>query len=289
MPYSFQSIYFDCNIVNGRVIDIFMPEKITREKALFFVHGGGWQAGSRTDYHKLMRAFNERGFICAATDYRLNGVTILDQITDVRHGYDLFMSVLAREGKARKIFTYGSSAGAHLAALLTLTMPGECGEDVVYGEYFLKNAWLRPVGAALQSTPVVFEPWEDIFPPIWSAMQGIAGVPYEQQPDSYRKLSPINHLSEQTPPIFFLEAENEHMFPLEHTVTFIARAKSYKCRAEYKLYPKTEHGFFYDVTRRQQKEAFSDILSFIESLDSDGLKKVFYEPPERRNAMNKER
>lgn len=267
MPYSFQSVYFDRNIVKGRVVDIFMPENIAREKAVFFVHGGGWRAGSRLDYHKLMEAFNKEGFVCAATDYRLEGVTILDQITDVRQGYEIFADILAGQGLAPEgIFVHGSSAGGHLAALLAMAMPGECGENAACGEYFLKNKWVSPAGASLQAAPLTFEPWEDIFPQAWDVMQNIVGVPYEKQPDLYRRVSPVNYLSKQTPPIFLVGAENEHMFPLEHNADLAARAKSLKCRVDYKVYTKAEHGFFYDVTRRQQKEAFADIISFIESL-----------------------
>ena len=49
---------------------------------------------------------------------------------------------------------------------------------------------------------------------------------------------------------------------------FIEKLTSLGARAEVKVYERVEHGFFYDVTRRQQKEAFADILAFIESLDT---------------------
>jgi acetyl esterase/lipase len=268
MPYGFQSIYFDRDIVADRILDIFLPEKPTRETALFLVHGGGWLSGSRTGYHQLMRAFNKQGFICAATEYRKTNITILDQITDVRHGYDIFMNTLTAQGRAPRVCLFGSSAGAHLAALLAQTLPGECGESVAYGEYVLKNPWIRPVGAVLESAPLVLEPWEEMFPHLWTAIEKIVGIPYAQNQELYRRVSPMNHLSNDMPPILLLEAEKEHAFPLEQRIEFIAKVRSCGCRADYKLYTNAEHGFFYDVTRRQQKEAFNDILSFIESLNS---------------------
>lgn len=97
-------------------------------------------------------------------------------------------------------------------------------------------------------------------------MQDIVGVPYSEKPELYRKVSPVNYLSRQTPPLFIMGAENEHMFPLKQNLDFAARAKSLGCRVEYKVYANVEHGFFYNVICRQQKEAFADILSFIESL-----------------------
>jgi acetyl esterase/lipase len=270
MSYKFQSEYLDTEITGGRVFDVFMPDAVTQDISIFIVHGGGWQGGSRGGYHNIMRAFNKHGFICASTDYRLmgpgGGVNIFDQITDIRHAYDSFLCFLAGNKRPKKIFTHGSSAGAHLAALLSFAKPGECGESLEYKDYKYKTAWVSPVGTALQATPLRFEPWEDIFPHIWTDMQRIVGAPYDKAPEHYSKVAPINYISHDTCPVFFMHAEDEHMFPLDQTVEFAEKMKSLGRRAEYKVYTRAEHGFFYDVTRRQQKEAFADILSFIRGL-----------------------
>ena len=263
--YEYKSIYFDNPIEPQRVLDIFLPEIVSQDTSLFFVHGGGWTGGSRNGYHKIMRAFNERGYICASTDYRLlaEGVNILTQIEDVRHGYLLFMQYLKDNNHPQKVFTHGTSAGAHLAALLSFARPGDCGENI---SSLPDMEWVVPMGTALQSTPMRFEPWEDIFPVSWTAMQKIAGVPYEGNQKLYEKIAPITHITRKTCPAFFMEAENEEMFPTEFVIESVDKMKSLGVRAEYKIYTKAEHGFFYDITRRQQKEAFSDILKFIKSL-----------------------
>ena len=124
----FTSYFLDTPFVSGRVFDVFEPDSITEEISLFFVHGGGWQAGSRTIYHKLMEAFNNRGYLCAATDYRLKGVSVFDQLQDVREAYDHFVSWLKERGRPLKIAVCGGSAGAHLASLLLCADPGECGD-----------------------------------------------------------------------------------------------------------------------------------------------------------------
>ena len=263
--YEYKSIYFDDPIVPQRVLDIFMPETVSRDIVLFFVHGGGWNGGSRTNYHAIMSAFNQHGYICASTDYRLldENVDIFTQLEDVRYGYMLFLQYLIGSKREPKIFTHGASAGAHLAALLSFARPGDCGESTA-GLPDVK--WIPPVGTSLQATPMRFEPWEDIFPLIWMAMRKIAGVPYEGNWEFYKKIAPINHISSETCPALFMEAENEHMFPLEFTLEAVEKMKSFGVLVEYKIYTKAEHGFFYDVTRRQQKEAFTDILNFIKSL-----------------------
>jgi hypothetical protein len=58
MSFAYESIYFDNPIQAGRVMDVFVPGKVSRDISLFFIHGGGWGAGSRDGFHKIMRGFN---------------------------------------------------------------------------------------------------------------------------------------------------------------------------------------------------------------------------------------
>lgn len=269
MSFSYESVYFDNPIQIGRAMDIFMPETVTRDVALFFIHGGGWTGGSRGNYHKIMRGFNAEGHICASADYRLcnDSIHVLDQLCDLRHAYDIFVSRLKELDRPLKILTYGGSAGAHLCALLSMAEPGQCGEKLEYAGRKLNNEWIRPAGTALQATPVLFEPWEDIFPIIWASMEKAIGIPYSENPELYRKLAPMNYVSANTCPVFHLHAENEEMFPLRYILAFKEKMEKLGRRCECKVYTNAEHGFFYDLTRRQQKEAFADILNFIGSLN----------------------
>lgn len=257
----FCSVYLDEPMIAGRGVDFFFPAEITRKIALFFVHGGGWGAGSRTIFHRLITEYNKYGFACACSDYRLSGVTAAEQVSDLRCAYSLFVKKLRERNCPAEIMVVGSSAGAHLAALLTLAAPGECGDAIAFD-----GEWIAPRGAALQATPVTFEPWTDIFPAIWSSMQRIAGTPYEPGSEVYRRLSPVTYLNEKNPPLFFLEAENEHMFPGTMTLDFARKHNALGIPSKWKEYPRTEHGFFYDLTRWQQREAFEDIRQFAESL-----------------------
>jgi len=266
MSYRYESIYFDDPIVLDRAMDIFCPRKITRDTAVLFVHGGGWRAGTRQFCHALMQAFRNKGYICAATDYRLAGVNIFDQITDVRHGYDIFQTHLKEKGYASRVAVFGESAGGHLAALLCFANPGECGEDLTFCDYTYQQEWTPPIGVALQAVPMTFEPWEDIFPPIWNSMQNIIGTPYEVAPELYRQVSPIKYVNRKTCPTFVLNAENEHMFPHEINKPFFEKMNSCGRRSNWETYKTAEHGFFYDITRRPQKEAFGDLLEFLETL-----------------------
>lgn len=265
----FFSCYLDDVVTPGRSLDIFAPEtEKFQEFALFFVHGGGWSSGSKSVYHRIMEKFNQHGFICASTDYRLAspvrkapgaGITALDQLQDIREAYDIFVSFLKDRGALRKIAVFGSSAGAHLASLLSCAAPGECGESAV-----LKNPWMKPEKLILQSVPVSLEPWEDIFPPIQASIADCAcGWSYEENPEIFRKLSMSSYLGRNNPQCFFMEAGNEHMFPGEFSLEAAKKHRQWQINSIWKKYPSAEHGFFYDTTRKIQQTAFADILDFL--------------------------
>lgn len=268
MGRKFCSYYLDSPIVTGRCFDVFEPEKITRDTAVFFIHGGGWIAGSRTTYHKIMQFLNARGWLCASTDYRLastvryrsgDGITAIDQLKDIREAYDKFVSILKERALPLKIAVFGSSAGAHLTSLLATADPGECGEKVE-----LVNPWVKPVKAILQATPTGMEPWEDIFPQGWEMMQGNAcGWRYEENPEIFRKLSMTTYLRSDNPPCFFIEAGNEHIFPPQRNLEVVDKQRQMGIASFWKLYPSAEHGFVYDVKTRIQQEALSDMMRFL--------------------------
>jgi acetyl esterase/lipase len=213
-----------------------------------------------------MKRLVELGHYCATVDYRMAGVDIYSQIIDVRKGYDIFFTHLKEKGIEPKVVCWGSSAGAHLAALTALANPGECGEDVDNEYYSPDNEWIKPAGLVTQALPVYFHPWEDIFPGIWLSMENIVGVKYESNQAKYKKLEPMHYVRQEACPSFILNAECEHMFPNEYVEDFVEKMKSCGVNASCKLYTKAEHGFFYNLTRRQQKEAFADVLEFVKGL-----------------------
>jgi len=266
MIFEYKTIYLDKPIIKDRALDIFVPENVSQDISMIFVHGGGWGGGARAGMHKIMEGFCDKGFICASFDYRLSGIDGFAKLTDIRHAYDYFISFLKEQKRPLKIVTYGSSAGAHLNALMSLASPGQCGEDLEFNGMTLNNEWVRPIGSMFQATPVLFEPWEDIFPPSWDCFQKVAAVSWEEHPEVYKRLAPIEYISAETQPLFFLNASDEHMFPNRYTELAAEKLRSFGQKCILKTYENAEHGFFYDLTRRRQKEAFADVLDFIKNL-----------------------
>jgi acetyl esterase/lipase len=87
---------------------------------VFWIHGGGWQGGDKTEVQEKPRAFTERGFVFVSTGYRLLPTVDMGTIVrDVAKSLGWVHAHIAEHGgDPQRIFVMGHSAGAQLAALL---------------------------------------------------------------------------------------------------------------------------------------------------------------------------
>ncbi len=105
-----------------QVLDIYAPEGARNLPVVFWIHGGGWQTGDKTDVQIKPRVFAERGFVFVSTNYRLlphvdMGVLIRDAAKSL--GW-VHKNIAGYGGDPARIFVMGHSAGAQLAALLCI-------------------------------------------------------------------------------------------------------------------------------------------------------------------------
>jgi arylformamidase len=105
-----------------QVLDVYAPDDAKNLPVVFWIHGGGWQTGDKTDVQIKPRLFAERGFVFVSTNYRLlPQVEMGVLIRDVAKSLGWVHKNIARHGgDARRIFVMGHSAGAQLAALLCI-------------------------------------------------------------------------------------------------------------------------------------------------------------------------
>lgn len=104
------------------VLDIYCPEKTADQKrpVLFWIHGGGWQAGDKSDVDLKPKVAHERGMIFVAANYRLLPTVTMEELTDdVAAALGWVRKHIAEHGgDPDRIVVGGHSAGAQLAALL---------------------------------------------------------------------------------------------------------------------------------------------------------------------------
>lgn len=99
-------------------LDVYTPDKVKSDApVLIFFHGGGWVIGNKDEYRFIAQAFARVGVVVVIPDYRLHPEVVFPEF--VRDGAAA-VAWTAHHLAGHPIFLAGHSAGAHIAALLTL-------------------------------------------------------------------------------------------------------------------------------------------------------------------------
>jgi acetyl esterase/lipase len=105
-----------------QVLDIYSPPGAKNRPVVFWIHGGGWQGGDKTDVQKKPQVFVEKGFVFVSTNYRLlPGVDMATIVRDVARSIRWVHDHIAEYGgDPNRLLVMGHSAGAQLAALICI-------------------------------------------------------------------------------------------------------------------------------------------------------------------------
>ena len=108
-------------------IDMFLPAELSPEKArgaFFYIHGGGWNSGSRRDMHGFARRMAKAGYVSASLDYMLlskstaKDYSIFAVLDEIDAALATFKEEAAKRGiELERVALGGDSAGGHLVSL----------------------------------------------------------------------------------------------------------------------------------------------------------------------------
>jgi len=103
-----------------QVLDVYAPPKAKNLPVVFWIHGGGWQTGDKSDVQIKPQVFADKGFVFVSTNYRLlpsvdMGTINRDVAKSIRWVHD---HIAEYGGDPKRLFIMGHSAGAELAALI---------------------------------------------------------------------------------------------------------------------------------------------------------------------------
>lgn len=107
----------------GETLDLFVPDHAESAPLHVFIHGGYWQLLSKNESCFAAPMFQEAGSYFAALNYTLAPQQSLTGIVaEIRRAIVWLYSTAEKWGYDRnRIFISGSSAGAHLAAMMLVT------------------------------------------------------------------------------------------------------------------------------------------------------------------------
>jgi acetyl esterase/lipase len=103
-----------------QVLDVYSPPNAKNLPVVFWIHGGGWQTGDKTDVQIKPQAFMDKGLVFVSTNYRLlPSVEMATLVRDVAKSIHWVHDHIAEHGgDSERLLIMGHSAGAQLAALL---------------------------------------------------------------------------------------------------------------------------------------------------------------------------
>lgn len=105
-----------------QVLDIYTSDKPQDEPlpVVFWIHGGGWVVGDKSDVALKPKVLTERGFVFVSTNYRLLPEVKMEVLTkDIAKSLAWVVKNISRYGgDPKRIVVGGHSAGAQLAALI---------------------------------------------------------------------------------------------------------------------------------------------------------------------------
>lgn len=103
-------------------LDIYSPKDAKRAPVVVFIYGGGWKDGHKGQYRFVAAALAARGFVTVVPDYRLFPAARFPAfIQDAAAAVAWTHANIGRYGgDPGRVFLMGHSAGAHIAALVTL-------------------------------------------------------------------------------------------------------------------------------------------------------------------------
>jgi len=188
-----------------QVLDVYSPHNAKNLPVVFWIHGGGWQAGDKASVQIKPQFFMDKGFVFVSTNYRLlpkvdMGTIVRDVAKSIRWAHD---HVAEHGGDPTRLFIMGHSAGAQLAALI-------CTDDRYLKAEGLSLAVIKgcvPVDGDTYDVPAIIETAE--------TRRRVHGLPqatyghrekFGNDPAKHRDFSAVTHVSRDKgiPPFLLL-------------------------------------------------------------------------------------
>jgi acetyl esterase/lipase len=104
------------------MLDVYIPKKGSNSPIMIWIHGGGWSYGDKENVHEKAEFFTSKGYVFVSINYRLS-----PKVQHPVHAQDvadaiswIYTNAIHYSADPSKIFLIGHTAGAHLAALVSV-------------------------------------------------------------------------------------------------------------------------------------------------------------------------
>lgn len=196
-------------------LDLYLPEKSDGPLPLIiWVHGGGWQGGSKTGCPPARDNYMARGYAVASIGYRLSGDAIFPaQIEDCKAAIR-WLRAHAKEHNLNpdRFAAWGSSAGGHLVALL-----GTSGDIRAFdvGAHLDQSSRVQAVcdyygpTDLLQMDAHALNKQRSNHNSPTSAESKLIGGAIQENKDKVARANPITYVSKDDPPFLIVHGDQD--------------------------------------------------------------------------------
>lgn len=206
-------------------LDIYRPATLQADTApvVVFFYGGGWESGRRQDYKFVAEALTSKGMVVVIPDYRVYPEVVFPEFMhDAAHAVKWAKQhVSAYGGDPERLFVAGHSAGAHIAAMMTLN------------DEYLQGVQLSP--AALRGMIGLAGPY-DFLPLKSQRLKAIFGPE-----DAWPVSQPIHFVKGGNPPMLLLVGEDDGTVWPRNSYRLADRIRAMHGPVEVDTYPKWGH------------------------------------------------
>jgi acetyl esterase/lipase len=231
-------------------LDVYVPAETARQARplVVFWHGGRWSFGDKADYRFVGAALAELGCVAVLPNYRLYPRVKLTGFMDDAARATRWAAAHAGEYGAdlNRLHLMGHSAGAHLAALVTLD-----------SRYFAADGQRAPpiAGVIGLSGPYDFLPLKE------ADVQDMFGPP-----ENYPQSQPINFVHSSAPPMLLVHGLRDETVRPKNSVNFAASLRAAGVPVTLKLYPDLVHAdtvAALSLPARGRAPTLADVAAFL--------------------------
>jgi acetyl esterase/lipase len=238
-------------------LDVYVPNNVSVNSPpplVLFWHGGRWSFGDKADYRFVGAALAELGYVTVVANYRHYPEVKMPGFMDDAARAALWVSAHGEEfgADANRLYLMGHSAGAHLAALVTLDP-----------RYFAATGNPAPpiAGVIGLSGPYDFLPLRE------ADVQDMFGPP-----QNYPESQPINFVRSDAPPMLLIHGlKDETVWP-KNSRNLAAALSARGVPVTLKLYPKLLHADTVAALSRPVRSrapTLADIAAFVGQRDKN--------------------
>ncbi len=223
--------------------DLFLPPEnfATPRPAMLYIHGGGWQAGSPSQFYRQAARLASKGVVGSCCRYRFSAdATFPASVHDTKAAVRwLRASAEELNIDSERIGALGGSAGGHLAGMLVTTpgieqLEGD-GGDADQSSAVQLGVLLNPI-----TDMTVFAEDTNLHPAV---ARYLGGTPDEMR-DRYELASPLLHIDGETPPCLLVHGTSDQTVPFQQSTQFVGAMQDKGLQARQVLVEDVGHGFF---------------------------------------------